>query len=207
MKTTLAFGAQMIGFKVEPTSAWTSSVANASAPCASFVTSATSALGTTHSRTALDRGLPVAPLPQPAKCSAPYSPALPVSLPISPLCVSTASTAYAAPVFNGAVLPPCASTNIDFDALEAQLSIFGPGHTAARFGLKWAGRCSFHRLCSKILQPQREARRSQKPLERRLFFSRAAAAAAEALSQYERECEVVQFRLTFSLEREVSRNM
>ena len=123
MKTTLAFGAQTIGFGVEPTSAWTSSVADASAPCASFVMSAASALGTTHSRTALVRGLPMAPLPEPAKCSTPLSSALPVSLPFSPLSVSTASTAYAVPVFNAAVLPSCASTNIDVNALEAQLPL------------------------------------------------------------------------------------
>ena len=40
-----------------------------------------------------------------------------------------------------------------------------------------------------------------------LSLLRAAAAEAAALSQYERECEVVQFGLIFSLERKLSRNM
>ena len=156
-KTTLAFGAQMIGFGVEPTSAWTSSVADASAPCASSVTSAASALGTTHSRTVLVRGLPVAPLPQPAKCSAPYSPALPVSLPFSPLSVSTASTAYTAPLFNAAVLPSCASTNIDVDALEAQLSILPNQHfvNALINGLRYGFHIGFSSPRFSVCAPNR----------------------------------------------------
>ena len=147
----------MIGFGVEPTSAWTSSVADASAPCASFVTSAASALGTTHSRTALVCRLPVAPLPQPARCSAPYSPALPVSLPISPLSVSTASTTYAAPLFNAAVLPSRASTNIDVDALEAQLSILPCQHfvNALINGLRYGFHIGFSSPRFSVCAPNR----------------------------------------------------
>ena len=55
-------------------------------------------------------------------CSASVSP------PISLSSVSTAFPAYAAPVFIAAVLPSRASTNIDVDTLEAQLSILPNQH-------------------------------------------------------------------------------
>ena len=63
----------------------------------------------------------------------------------------------------------------------------GPGHTAAGFGLKWAERCSFHGYCSEILLQQREARRSEKPLEGRLFASsRCSCRSCSALAEWER---------------------
>ena len=99
----------------------------------------------------------MAPLPQPAKCSAPYSPALPVSLPISSLPVSTASTAYAAPLFNAAVLPSRASTNIDVDALEAQLSILPNQHfvNALINGLRYGFHIGFSSPRFSVCAPNR----------------------------------------------------
>ena len=88
---------------------------------------------------------------------APYSPALPVSLPFSPLSVSTASTAYTAPLFNAAVLPSCASTNIDVDALEAQLSILPNQHfvNALINGLRYGFHIGFSSPHFSVCAPNR----------------------------------------------------
>ena len=76
-------------------------------------------------------------------------------------------------------------------------TLLGPGHTAARFGILYAERCSFHGYCSKILKLQREAQRSEKRPKGQLLALAAAEKAHAAALEIRGRGDQVSFLFPF----------